>query len=143
QRAGREQDLLGQPGVDAAQAAGDPDGLVVAALHAVHHLLVLAEITRQVGPAEFVVGGRATERAPGPDLQGAGDVLGLAARLVGQAAPELAHRKAREARLGLGAAAGGAFVADLTAGAGGSTRERRDRRRVVVRLHLHEHVVRG
>ncbi len=38
------------------------------------------------------------------------------------------------------AAAGGALVADLAAGAGGRARERRDGGRVVVRLHLHQHV---
>ena len=52
----------------------------------------------------------------------------------------LLTREAGEARLGPRAAAGGAFVADLAAGAGAGARKRRDRRRVVVRFHLHQHV---
>jgi hypothetical protein len=59
-------------------------------------------------------------------------VLGLAHG----ATPELGHGEARQAGLGLGAAAGGALVADLAARAGRSTREGRDRRGVVVRLDL-------
>ena len=53
---------------------------------------------------------------------------------------QVAHRKAGEPGLRPRAAAGGALVANLAAGASGRTRERRDRRRVVVRLHLHQHV---
>ena len=80
QRAGRELDLLRQAGVDGAQAAGDHDGLVIAA-HDVAPtcLLVLAEVAQQVGPAEFVVEGGAAQRPLGHDLQRAGDVLRLAA----------------------------------------------------------------
>ncbi len=53
---------------------------------------------------------------------------------------EVGHREAREPGLGLRARAGGALVADLAARAGARARVRRDRRRVVVRLHLHEDV---
>ena len=49
-------------------------------------------------------------------------------------------REAGQARLGLRADAGRAFVANLAAGAGRGTGERRDRRRMVVRLHLHQDV---
>ncbi|ABM42454.1 conserved hypothetical protein [Acidovorax sp. JS42] len=141
QRAGGEQDFLGEPRVDRAQAARDHDGLVVAAddgaLARSDHLLVFAEVARQVGPAELVVERGAAQRPLGHDLQGAGDVLGLAHL----AAPELGHGEAREARLGLGAAAGSALVADLAPRTGGGTGERRDGRRVVVRFHLHQNMV--
>ena len=53
---------------------------------------------------------------------------------------QVRDRESRETRLGLRAATGRAFVADLATRAGGRARERRDRRRVVVRLHLHEDV---
>ena len=51
--------------------------------------------------------------------------------------------EASQAGLGFGAAAGGAFVADFAAGAGGRTGERRDGGGVVVGFHLHQHVVGG
>src|SRR3569623_1361588 len=46
------------------------------------------------------------------------------------------HREAGEPRLGLGAAAGRAFVPDLAAGAGGRARKGRDRGRMIVGFHL-------
>ena len=61
-----------------AQTTGDHDGLVVAALHAIDHLLVLAEIAQQIGTAKLVVESRAAQRALGHDGQGAGHVGGLA-----------------------------------------------------------------
>ena len=48
--------------------------------------------------------------------------------------------KAGQAGFGLGAAAGGAFVADLAARTGRGARERRDRRRMVVRFDFHQDV---
>jgi hypothetical protein len=69
------------PALMAADAAGDHDRLVVAALHAGHGLLEDAEVAAQVGAAELVVEGGAAQRALGHDLQRAGDVLGLADRV--------------------------------------------------------------
>ena len=137
QRTRGELDLLGLVLVDHAQAAGNHDGLVVAAHHAADFLLIFAEVAGQVGTAELVVERRAAQRAFGHDLQRAGDVLGLAYG----AAPELGDRETAEAGLGLGAAAGRAFVADLAAVARGGAGERRDRRGMVVRLDLHQHMV--
>ena len=118
---------------------------MVAALHGVHiaghRLLKLPEIAQQIGPAEFVVKGRATQGALGHDLQRACNVLGLAPCLVGHAAPELGDSKAGQTSLGLGAAACGTFVTDFTARSGGGARERRDGCGVVVRLHLHQDMV--
>ena len=129
--------------VDLAQTARDHDGLVVATLHAIDHLLVFAKVTAQAGAAKLVVESRAAQRPLGHDLQRAGHVLGFAAGLVAQAAPEFGHGEARHARLGFGAPAGRAFVADLAACAGRCTRKGRNGGRVVVRFHLHQHMVLG
>ena len=80
QGACREFNFVGEARVDTAQAAGNHDGLVVAAHHPVHHLLVLAEVARQVGPAKLVVESRTAQGALGHDLQRAGDVRRLAMR---------------------------------------------------------------
>ena len=120
QRASREQNFLGQAGVYRAQAAGNHDGLVVTPALAVHGLLVLTEITGEVGPAEFVVEGSAAQRAFGHDLQRAGHVAGLAEGFVKQ--PR--DRETGQAGLGLGAAACGAFVANFTAGTRRGPRKR-------------------
>ena len=120
QRACGEFDFLGELGVNDAQATRDHDGLVVATVHARNGLLVLAEVAQQVGPAELVVERSPAQRAFHHDLQGAGDVLGLAQR----AAPEPGHREPRHARLGLGAAPGGALVTDFAARASGCAGKR-------------------
>ncbi len=57
--------------------------------------------------------------------------------------PELGDSETGQARLGLGAAAGGALVADLAARAGRGAGERGNRGRMVVRLDLHQHVAQG
>ena len=115
QAAGRKFDFFRLAGVDLPQTARDHDGLVVTALHTVHGLLVFTEIAQQIGPAKLVVEGRAAQWALGHDLQRAGNVARLAARLITQAAPEFGHSKARQTRLGFGATACGAFVANFTA----------------------------
>mmetsp|Transcript_6078 Transcript_6078/g.24396 ORF Transcript_6078/g.24396 Transcript_6078/m.24396 type:complete len:644 (+) Transcript_6078:1983-3914(+) len=145
QRAGGELDLLRQVRADGAQTARDHDGLVIAAAHAGHGLLEDAEVARQVRAAELVVEGRATERAVDHDLQRRRDVGRLADRVLlpglAQARQvQVGHREAGQARLGPGAPAGGAFIADLAAGAGGGARVGRDGGGVVVRLHLHQHL---
>ena len=133
---------MGLGGVDHAQATGNHDGLVVAALHGVHiagnRLLVFAEVAQQVGSAKLVVERGTTQRALGHDLQRAGDVLGLAK----VTAPEFGDGESRQTGLGLGAPARGAFIADLAARASGSAWEWRDGRGVVVGFHLHQDVVR-
>jgi hypothetical protein len=53
---------------------------------------------------------------------------------------QVRHGEAAQPGLRLGAASGGALVANLAAGPGGRARKRRNRRRVVVRLHLHQRV---
>ncbi len=54
--------------------------------------------------------------------------------------PQMRHRIAHQPGLGLGARARGALVADLAAGTGGCPGKRRDGRRVIVRLDLHQDV---
>ena len=144
QAAGREGDLVGLCGVDRAQAASDHDGLVVAAAHAVDvasgGLLVFPKIAEQVGPAEFVVEGRATQRALQHDLQRAGN-MGRTAVGVRLRRPQPRHREAGEPRLGLGAPARGALVPDLATRASGGTGKRRNRSRVVMGFDLHQHML--
>ena len=141
QRTRREWDFLGLTGVDHAQTTRDHDRFVVTHGLTGHGLFVFAEIAQEVGTAEFVVEGSTSQGAFGHDLQWAGDVCGLAVGLVGQAAPQARDGEAGQARFGFGAAAGGAFVADLTTRARGRTGVWRDGGGVVVGLHLHEHVV--
>ena len=81
QRAGGEQNLVGQFGINRADAAGNHDGLVITPALAADGLLVFAEVTVQVGPAKLVVERRAAQRAFRHDLQRAGDVAGLAVTL--------------------------------------------------------------
>ncbi len=162
QAADRQLFLLCVQRRDVAQAAGDHDRLVVAVHGAADVLLKGTEIAGQVGTPEFIVERGAAERAVDHDLQRRRDAVRLAGDLrvavagafslqlvrVARVFPRL-HRvrdhqvgdgEARKAGLRLRAAAGRAFVADLAAGAGGRARERRDRRRVVVRLDLHQDV---
>ena len=144
QAAGRKAYLEGMFGGDVAQAAGDHDRLVVAAHLAVEFLLERAEIARQVGPAEFVVEGRGADRAFDHDVERRGDALRFAVirfpRLDVAGNPQVGDREAAEPGLGLGAAAGGALVADLAAGAGGSAGKGRDRGRMVVRFDFGQDV---
>ena len=168
QAARRKFNLVGLGSVNHPQAAGNHDGLVVAAMHRVraagHTLLVFPKIAQQIGPPKLVVKGRPTQGPFDHDLQGAGDVLGLAVANGGQAnggqipifriftfgvinwnlTPiNCGDGKAGQAGLGLGAAPGGAFVANFTARAGGRAGEGRNGGRVVVGFDLHQDVLRG
>ena len=144
QGAGAELDLEGLLGLNAAEAAGDHDRLVIATHFILHALLEGTEITGQVGTAEFVVEGRRTQRAFDHDVEGRGNALGLAVvflpSLLEAGDLEVGHRETGQAGLGLGAAAGGTFIANLAAGAGGGPREGRDGGRVVVGFDLGEDV---
>ena len=138
-------DLLGQ---DVADTAGEHDRLVIAAhflaLLRGYLLLEAAEIAADVRTAELIVEGSGAEGTVDHDLQCRGDAFRLAVVLfpgLGQLRQaQVGNREAAETGLGFGTAAGSALVADLAAGAGGRARERRDRRRVVVRLHLHQDI---
>ena len=136
-------------GADRAQAAGDHDRLVVAALHAGH------ASARRRGSSRRRLGrpNSLLKAAPpsGPSIMicsalamcaGLADGRALP-RLVGAGQVQVRDREAGQPGLGPRAAAGRAFVADLAAGAGGGAGEGRDRGRVVVRLDLHQHVRRS
>src|SRR5690606_1786178 len=94
--------------------------------------------------AELVVERGAAERAVDHDLQRGHDATRLAVvlfpglREAGDA--QVGYGKAGQAGLGLAAATGGAFVADLPTGAGGGAGKRGNSGRVVVRLDLHQDV---
>ena len=145
--------LLDMVAAHVAHAARDHDRLVVTA-HAARRIagrvdLERAEVAADRGTAELIVEGGRADRPLEHDVERRGDAARLAEigdagrclpglREVGDA--QMRDREADEPRLGLGADAGRALVADLTAGAGRGAREGRDRGRVVVRLHLHQDV---
>src|SRR5690606_36284201 len=95
-----------------------------------HLLLVGAEIAEDVGAAEFVVEGGAAEGALDHDLERRHDAIGppgivLLPRLNGTGQAQVRNRESGESRLRLGAATGGALVADFAARASGGARKRR------------------
>ena len=140
--------LLHMLAADVAHAAGEHDRLVVTAhlFAARRHdrLLEGAEVAGQRRTAELVVERGATKRAFDHDVQRGDDTLGLAVghfpRLFETGDLQVGHGEAGQAGLGLGTAAGGAFVADLATGSGGGAWEGRDGGRVVVGFHLHQDV---
>ena len=121
----------------AAEATRKHDRLVIAAVA----VLEDAEVAAKVGPAELVVVRRGADRRLEHDVECRGDAARLAGLLTlpglrrgGNA--QVRHRIADQPGLGLGAAAGGALVADLAARAGGGAGKGRDRGGMVVRLAL-------
>ena len=136
--------------LNATQAAGEHNRLVVAA----HLALILffkgAEIAQKVGAAEFVVERGAANRPFEHDVERAADVAGFAVggfdgrillpRLLCAGNVEVGHAKAGEAGFGARAFAGGAFIADFTARAGGRAGKGRDGGGVIVGFHFHDDV---
>ena len=128
QGAGRKFDLERVACGNVANAAGNHDRLVIAAHFSANLLLERAEITREVGPAEFVVESRRPDRPFDHDVKRRRDAVRLAiGRLprlpvVGNA--QVGNRKAAQPSLGLGTAPGRALVANLAAGTGGGPRKR-------------------
>ena len=107
-------------------------------------LLVGAEVAAEVGAAEFVVVSGGAERALDHDVERRGDVRGTrwcafpGLRRLREV--EVGDGEAAETGLGFCTAAGGAFVTDLAACAGGCAGPGRDRGGMVVGLHLHDDV---
>ena len=123
------------------QATGNHDRLVVATAQRAAALgLERAEVTAQAGPAEFVVERGRAKRAVTHDLERAGHArrqrtcLLPRPRQIGDT--QVRRGEPGQPGLGLAAAAGCALVADLATGAGGGTRKRRNRGRMVVGLDL-------
>src|SRR5690606_23930549 len=133
---------------DVAQAAGQHDRLVVAthflAARRINRLLEGTEVAGQRRTTEFVVERGAAQRAFDHDVQRGNDALGLAVRLFPRLLEtgdiQVGDGETGQASLGLGTDAGGAFVADFAAGAGGGAGEGRDGGRMVVGFHLHQDV---
>ena len=147
-RAGRHVGLLDVHAPHVAEPAGDHDRLVIAAQRGAHAGCELglerAEIAEDVRAAEFVVERGRADRAFDHDVERRGDARGLAVvafpRLLEARNAQVRNGESGEAGFRLAAAPGRAFVADLAARAGRRARERRDRRRMIVRLDLHEDV---
>ncbi len=133
---------------DVAHAASEHDRLVITthlvAARRVDRLLEGTEVTGQRRAAELVVERGAAQRAFNHDVQRRDDAfrlaVGLFPRLLEAGDVQVGDGETGQTGLWLGAAAGGALVANLAAGAGGSTGEWRDGRRVVVGFHLHQDV---
>ena len=146
--AGVDRAFLDVLGLDVAEAAGEHDGLVVAAEFGAARvgdfLLEGAEVAVDRRAAEFVVERGAAERTLDHDVEGGDDAAGFAVvffpRLDRAGNFQIGNAEADEAGLRFRAAAGGAFVADFAAGAGGGTGERGDRGRVIVRFNFAEDV---
>ena len=140
--------LVDMVAVDIAQAAGNHDGLVVAAHLAVDFGFKGAEVAGQIGAAKFVVECCAANRAIQHDLQRRGNARRLAVGLaffavgfprVGKVGNvQVGHGKAGQASLRARAATGGAFIADFAARTGGRTRKRRNGGWVVMGFYFHQ-----
>src|SRR5690606_7016408 len=115
---------------DIAIAAGNHDRLVITApLDAIGPqglLLIAAEITGQIGTAEFIVEGSTTDGAFQHDLERRDDAFRLAViegfpGLDELGDPQVGNGKARQPGLGLATNTGGTFIANLAPGAGRGT----------------------
>ena len=154
QRADRNRELLRFVITDVADTAREHDRLMVAVADAADVRLKNTEVAGNIRTAKFVIEGRGADRTflhdgerrrdAGRRAVGAGGLL--ARHPVGIVFPALSsaremergNREAAETGLRTAAAAGSAFVTDLTAGTGGSARERRNRSRMVMRLIFKE-----
>ncbi len=142
QRAATHLPLGNMPFADIAHATGNHDRLVVAAHHATMVLLEAAEIATDRRSPELVVECGAADRTLEHDPQRRGDAF--RASMIGlPGLHEAGNAQVRDAEahqpsLGSCADAHRAFVADLATRAGRCAGKRRDRRRVVVRLDLHQ-----
>ena len=78
QRSDRQRKFFGVACIDAAHAPCDHDGLVIAANHAAHILLIGSKESEQVGTTEFIVEGCTPEGALDHDVECTGNAVGLA-----------------------------------------------------------------
>ena len=137
QSARRKLDLFCLPGIDRTQTSRNHDGFVVPPLDPRHRLLILAKVPQQIGATEFVVERRPAQGTFNHDLQRAGHVV----RTTQRAVPQLGHAETGQTRLGPRATPSRALITDLTPGTRGRAGEGRNRCGVVVRLHLHQHML--
>jgi hypothetical protein len=147
-RARRDIALVDMLAVQQADTTGHHDGLVVTAqfgaIGGIDPLFEGTEIAAGIGAAELIVEGGGADRAVDHDVEGGGNALGLAIvffpGLLEARDSQVRHRETAQPGLGLGTDAGGALVANFPARAGGGARKRRDRGRMIVRLHLHQDI---
>ena len=144
QRPRRESRLVRLLPLDAAEAASDHDGLVIAAHLTLDFLLEGAEIAREVGATKFVVECRCANRPFDHDLKRGGDAIGLAEGFLPGLAKigdvQVGNSEARQTRFRTRAPPGRTLIPNLATSAGGRTRERRNRGRVIMSFDLGEDV---
>ena len=128
---------MGLRGINRSQTARNHDGFVVTALHTADFLLVFAEVAEQIRATKFVIERRAPEWAFDHDLQGAGDVFGLA----DCAAPEFGNAESGQSGFGFRTASGCAFIPNLAARARCRTGEGRNGGGVIVRFDFHQNML--
>ena len=149
QRAGRQRQLVLVAGIHRTHATGDHDGLVVApaGVRVVgrglrERGLEGAEVAQQVRAAEFVVEGGPAQRALDHDGQRGGQggrpAVGGFPGVFPAGNAQVGDGEAGEAVARRAAPAGGAFVTDLAATAGGCARMGGNGRGVVVGLDLQQ-----
>ena len=127
--------------VDGAQSTGEHDRLVVGAgQRRGLGKLETAEVADQIRAAEFVVEGRCPQGAIQHDFQGRRHAriqrTGSLPFLRQGRNPQMRDAETAQSRLGLAAATGGPFVADLAACAGAGAGKRRDGGGVIMGFHL-------
>ena len=135
-------------GPHVADAAGNHDRLVIAADLVVRETrwpaLEGPEVARQVRAPELVIEGRPADRPLDHDLERRRHAVGMRKivfpRLSKSRYPQVRHGEPRQAGLRLRAEPRRAFVTDFPARPGRRARKRRNRRRMVVGLDLHEDV---
>ena len=135
--------LVGVLRRDIAHAAGQHNGLVVAAHFAIYIFFISAEITGQIGAAKFIVKGRAADRPVQHDLQGGSNarrfaVFLLLPRLHKAGNRQIGDRKTGQTRLGFGTRTGCALIADFATCPRRCTGKRCNRGGVIVRFHFHQ-----
>ncbi len=150
--AGQNVALLHVAGADIAKPSGEHDGFVIAAdflgvrvfARGGHFLFEGAEVAVDGGATEFVVEGGTTEGAFDHDIESGNDAAGFAVgffpRLFGSGDAEIGNGETGQTGLGSCSDAGGTLIADLPAGTGCGTGERRDCGGVIVRFDLAENV---
>ncbi len=127
--------------LDVAIAARQHNGLVVTATLAVEVFFKGAEVAANIRATKFVVKRRTTEWAVNHDIQRSHNAAWLTIihfpRLFKAGDLQVGYSETIQTHFGFGAAAYRTFIANLTAGASTGARERRNRRGVIVSLHLH------
>ena len=136
--------LRGMIRADVADASGNHHWLVVAADLACDLLLEGAKIAKEIRTSEFVVERRGADWSFEHDGKCRRDAIRLSTlrfpRLRQSRQAQMRYRETGEPCLRLSAGSCRALIADLATRTRRSTRKRRNRCRMVVRLHFHQNV---